>query len=309
MNLRLSQMQDNRVFAVNKFGMFEVPKEFLNTAAVTPEVVRRAREFLSPHSTTHVAEPSPSRAPFGPISLQRYSHMILHRMKLYIDAHTHTKPRHTQHILMVWRTHASSFYFHVQGSNAHGSHGDRRLTRANEPEEQKQKQQQQEAKQRRKQQKAKNRQQQQKQAKQLQQQNGGGETRVSTISTSHGHRFDSELNRLEAEAARRKERLEHKRLRKRKRDRSAHNKRANKRKNLRRSDDRKTRARTRSQMAHVLSELLHPARSRQEVAVTAVQMVVATETKPAVAAAMGCNGREEAGNALASYETVQALAG
>ena len=105
--------------------------------------------------------------------------------------------------------------------------------------------------------------------------------------TSHGHRFDSELNRLEAEAARRKERAEHKRHRKRQRDRSAHNKRDNKRKNLRRSDDRKARAQTRSQMAHVLSELLHPARSRQAVEVTAVEMVAATETEPAMAARMG----------------------
>ena len=45
MNPRLSQMQDHRVFARNKFGTFEVPKEFLNTAAVTPKVVRQAREF------------------------------------------------------------------------------------------------------------------------------------------------------------------------------------------------------------------------------------------------------------------------
>ena len=74
--------------------------------------------------------------------------------------------------------------------------------------------------------------------------------------TSHGHRFDSELNRLEAEAARRKERLDHKKQRKRQRDRSAHNKRANKRKNLRRSDDRKARAQARSQMARVVLELL-----------------------------------------------------
>ena len=124
--------------------------------------------------------------------------------------------------------------------------------------------------------------------------------------TSHGHRFDSELNRLEAEAARRKERLEHKRQRKRQRDRSAHNRRTNKRKNRRRGDDRKARAQTRSQMAHVLSELLHPARSRQAAEVTAVQMAAATETEPAVAAAMGDNGGEETGNALASRETVQA---
>ena len=124
--------------------------------------------------------------------------------------------------------------------------------------------------------------------------------------TSHGHRFDNELNRLEAEAASRKERAEQKRRRKRQRDQSGHNKRTNKRKNLRRSDDRKARARTRSQMAHVFSELLHPARSREVVEVTAVQMVAATETERAVAAAMGCNGGEEAGNALASGETVQA---
>ena len=69
--------------------------------------------------------------------------------------------------------------------------------------------------------------------------------------TSHGHRFDSELNRLEAVAARRKERLEHKKQRKRQRDRSAHNRRTNKRKNRRRSDDRRARAQARSQMAHV----------------------------------------------------------
>ena len=207
--------------------------------------------------------------------------MILQRIKLYIDIHT--QPRHIQHILMV--AHSRRRRFHVQ-VRAHGSHGDRRLARENEQEEQKQKQQQ-EAKQLRKQQKAKISQQQQKQAKQRQQQNGGGKSRVWTISTSHGHRFDSELNRLEQEAARRKERLEHKRQRKHKRDRTAHNKRANKRKILRRSDDRKARAQTRSQMAHVLSELLHPARSLQALEVTAVQMVAATGTEPAVAARMG----------------------
>ena len=124
--------------------------------------------------------------------------------------------------------------------------------------------------------------------------------------TSHGHRFDSELKRLEAEAARRKKRLEDKKQRKRQRDRSAHNRRTNKRKNLRRSEDRKARAQARSKMAHVLSELLNPARTRQAVEITAVQMVAATETEPAVAAAMGCNAGEEAGNALASRETVQA---
>ena len=192
---------------------------------------------------------------------------------------------------------------HVQVSNTRVWNGD------NEQQKQQQQQQQQ-------QQRAKRRQQQQKQANRRQQKKNGGATRVSTLLpkrghsptlTSHGHRFDSELNRLEAEAARRKERAEQKRQRKRQRDRSAHNKRANKRKNLRRSDDRKARARTRSQMAHVLSELLHPARSRQAVEqVTAVQMVAATRTEPAVAAAMGYNDGEEAGNALASCETVQA---
>ena len=188
----------------------------------------------------------------------------------------------------------------VQARDTHVSHG------ANEQEQKLQQQQQP---------KAKQRQQQQKQANKRQRQKNGGETRVSTLLpkrghsptlTSHGHRFDSELNRLEAEAARRTERAELKRQRKRKRDRSAHNKRANKRKNLRRSHDRKARARTRSQMAHVLSELLHTARSRQAPEVTAVQMVAATGTEPAVAAAMGCNGGEEAGNAHASRETVQA---
>ena len=193
---------------------------------------------------------------------------------------------------------------HVQVNHAYGWHG------ASEQEKQKQQQQQHQ------QEKAKQRQQQQKQAtKRQQQKKNGGETRVSTLLpkrdhsptlTSHGHRFDSELNRLEAEAARRKERLEHKKQRKRQRDRSAHNKRANKRKNLRRNDDRKARARTRTQMADVLSELLQQARSLQAGEVTAVQMVVATETEPAVAAAMGCNGGEEAGDALASHETVQA---
>ena len=69
--------------------------------------------------------------------------------------------------------------------------------------------------------------------------------------TSHGHRFDSELNRLEAVAARRRERLQHKKQRKRQRDRSAHNRRTNQRKNRRRSEDRKARAQARSQMAHV----------------------------------------------------------
>ena len=73
--------------------------------------------------------------------------------------------------------------------------------------------------------------------------------------TSQGHRFDSELNRLEAEAARRKERLEHKKQRKRQRDRSAHNRRTNKRKNRRRSEDRKARAQARSHMAHVQARL------------------------------------------------------
>ena len=76
--------------------------------------------------------------------------------------------------------------------------------------------------------------------------------------TSHGHRFDNELNRLEAEAARRKERLEHKKQRKRKRDRSAHNRRTNKRKNRRRSEDRKARAQTRLQMGHVQARLPLP---------------------------------------------------
>ena len=188
---------------------------------------------------------------------------------------------------------------HVQAGNTHVWH--------DASEQQKQQQQQQ--------QKAKQRQQQQKLAKKRQQRENGGETRESTLLpkrghsptlTSHGHRFDSELNQLEAEAASRKERAEQKRRRKRQRDQSGHNKRTNKRKNLRRSDDRKARARTRSQMAHVFSELLHPARSREVVEVTAVQMVAATETERAVAAAMGCNGGEEAGNALASGETVQA---
>ena len=58
-------------------------------------------------------------------------------------------------------------------------------------------------------------------------------------------------------------------------------------------------------MAHVLWELLNPARTRQTVEITAVQMVATTETEPAVAAAMGCNAGEEAGYALAS-RTVQA---
>ena len=156
---------------------------------------------------------------------------------------------------------------HVQVSNTHDWHGTRKLARANEQQKLQQ------------QQKAKQRQQQQKQAKKRQQQQNGGETRVSTLAlnpsgarsadnakviyslgtrrghsptlTSHGHRFDSELNRLEAEAARRKERLEHKKQRKRKRDRSAHNRRTNERKNRRRSEDRKARAQARSQMAHV----------------------------------------------------------
>ena len=57
-------------------------------------------------------------------------------------------------------------------------------------------------------------------------------------------------------------------------------------------------------MAHVVSELLHAARSRQ--AVEVVQMVAATATEPAVAAAMGCNGAKEAGNVLASCEAMQA---
>ena len=192
-----------------------------------------------------------------------------------------------------------------QVSNTHVWHG------ANEQEKQKLHQQQHQ-----KQPKAKQRRQQQKQAEKRQQQKNGGETRVSTLLpkrghsptlTSHGHRFDSELNRLEAEAERQREKLEHKRQRKRKRDRSAHNRRTNKRRNLRRSDYRKARAQTRSQMEHVLSELLHPARSLQAVEVTAVQMVATTENKPAVAARMGCNNSgEEAGNALASRETVQA---
>jgi len=155
---------------------------------------------------------------------------------------------------------------HVQVSNTHDWHCTRKLARANEQQKLQQ------------QQKAKQRQQEQKQAKHQQQKNGG-ETRVSTLAlnpsgarsaddakviyslgtrrghsptlTSHGHRFDSELNRLEAEAARRKERLEHKKQRKRQRDRSAHNRRTNKRKNRRRSEDRKARAQARSQMAHV----------------------------------------------------------
>ena len=210
---------------------------------------------------------------------------------------------------------------HVQVSNTHDWHGTRKLARANEQQKLQQ------------QQKAKQRQQEQKQAKKRQQQQNGGETRVSTLAlnpsgarsaddakviyslgtrrghsptlTSHGHRFDSELKRLEAEAARRKERLEHKKQRKRKRDRSAHNRRTNKRKNRQRSDCRKAHAQTRSKMAHVLWELLNPARTRQTVEITAVQMVAATETEPAVAAAMGCNAGEEAGYALAS-RTVQA---
>ena len=159
---------------------------------------------------------------------------------------------------------------HVQVSNTHDWHCTRKLARANEQQKLQQ------------QQKAKQRQQEQKQANHRQQQNGG-ETRVSTLAlnpsgarsaddakviyslgtrrghsptlTSHGHRFDSELNRLEAEAARRKERLEHKKQRKRKRDRSAHNRRTNKRKNRRRSEDRKARAQARSQMAHVQARL------------------------------------------------------
>jgi len=41
-------LQNNRVYAENKFGRFEVPNEFLNTfavrgAAVAPETVRQAR--------------------------------------------------------------------------------------------------------------------------------------------------------------------------------------------------------------------------------------------------------------------------
>ena len=100
---------------------------------------------------------------------------------MYIHTHvpSHVTPKH---IFVV-----AYFYIHVQVSNAHGWHGDRKLARANEQEEQKQKQmqkQKEEAKQQRKQQKSKKRQQQQKQAKQREQQNGGGETRVSTLSSS-----------------------------------------------------------------------------------------------------------------------------
>ena len=87
----------------------------------------------------------------------------------------------------------------MQVSNAHRWHGDRKLARANEQEEQKQKQKQkqrEEAKQRRKQRKAKKRQQQQKQAKQRQQQNGGGETRVSTLSSSGARSGDDAKARV-----------------------------------------------------------------------------------------------------------------
>ena len=43
---RLPRIQEPRVFACNKFGTFEVPKEFLNMhqkAAVTPKIARQAR--------------------------------------------------------------------------------------------------------------------------------------------------------------------------------------------------------------------------------------------------------------------------
>ena len=69
-------MQDHKVFARhNKFGTFEVPKEFLNThekasAAVAPKAVRQAcRACMCSHlETTHVVRPAlPDFALCGPI--------------------------------------------------------------------------------------------------------------------------------------------------------------------------------------------------------------------------------------------------
>ena len=69
-------MQDHKVFARhNKFGTFEVPKEFLNThekasAAVAPKAVRQARRacMCSLPDTACVARPAlPGFALCGPI--------------------------------------------------------------------------------------------------------------------------------------------------------------------------------------------------------------------------------------------------
>ena len=46
-NPRLHRFQDERFFALSKFGTFEIPKEFLNMhqkKAATPKIVRQARE-------------------------------------------------------------------------------------------------------------------------------------------------------------------------------------------------------------------------------------------------------------------------
>eukprot|EP00964_Phaeocystis_antarctica_P133792 scaffold98023_cov84-Phaeocystis_antarctica.AAC.1 len=69
-------MQDHKVFARhNKFGTFEVPKEFLNThekasAAAAPKAVRQARRacMCSLPDTACVARPAlPDFALCGPI--------------------------------------------------------------------------------------------------------------------------------------------------------------------------------------------------------------------------------------------------
>ena len=81
-------------------------------------------------------------------------------------------------------THSCRYLVHVQASNAHGWHGARKMTRANEQHKQQQQQQQKKKQQQQKQQQKQRQKQklEQKQSKQQQQQNGGGKTHVSSLS-------------------------------------------------------------------------------------------------------------------------------
>ena len=85
-------------------------------------------------------------------------------------------------------THSRRHFVQVQVSNAHGWHGVRNMARANEKhkqqqQQQKQKQQQQQKQQQEQKQKLEQKQElEQKQSKQQQQQNGGGKSRVSSLS-------------------------------------------------------------------------------------------------------------------------------
>jgi len=80
-------------------------------------------------------------------------------------------------------THSCRYLVHVQVSNAHGWHGARKITRANEQHKQQQQQQKEKQQQQKQQQKQRQKQKlEQKQSKQQQQQNGGGKTHVSSLS-------------------------------------------------------------------------------------------------------------------------------